>query len=239
MRVDRLYRRVTPRSYDRLMAETGSRTTEVTSLPAFREAQAWLASAEARAAAKKLLHQYGLGANPDDVTQDALFALWQHLAMYPEHSIDSVPAYCRTIMRNVVAKAAQGFEAVSFDESPDIEDQQIPEVESTLADDLRAALEAGSCAKPWVTAAALNYVTLAAHPSIDTHRAPLPIAGATPEQARVWPSLWFAGERSPGLFPTPGKHSAAQRKRLSRAAAAVTKAIEWAKTELVKVDRRG
>jgi len=211
----------------------------VTKLPAFREAQAWLASAEARAAAKKLLHQYGLGANPEDVTQDALFSLWQQLAKYPEHSIDSVPAYCRTVMRNVVAKAAQGFEAVSFDESPDIEDQQMPEVESTLADDLRAALEAGSCAKPWVTAAALNYVTLAAHPSIDTHRAPLPLAGATPEQARVWPSLWFAGERSPGLFPTPGKHSAAQRKRLSRAAAAVTTAIEWAKTELVKVDRRG
>ena len=211
----------------------------MTKLPAFREAQAWLASAEARAAAKKLLHQYGLGANPEDVTQDALFSLWQQLAKYPEHSIDSVPAYCRTVMRNVVAKAAQGFEAVSFDESPDIEDQQMPEVESTLADDLRAALEAGSCAKPWVTAAALNYVTLAAHPSIDTHRAPLPLAGATPEQARVWPSLWFAGERSPGLFPTPGKHSAAQRKRLSRAAAAVTTAIEWAKTELVKVDRRG
>jgi hypothetical protein len=221
------------------MAETGSRTTEVTSLPAFREAQAWLASAEARAAAKKLLHQYGLAANPDDVTQDALFSLWQHLTKHPEHSIDSVPAYCRTIMRNVVTKAAQGFEAVSFDEAPDIEDQQMPEIESTLGDDLRAALEAGSCAKPWVTAAALNYVTLAAHPSIDTHRSPLPLAGATPEQARVWPSLWFAGERSPGLFPTPGKHSAAQRKRLSRAAAAVTAAIEWAKTELVKVDRRG
>lgn len=120
----------------------------MTSLPAFREAQAWLASAEARAAAKKMLHQYGLGANPDDVTQDALFALWQHLAKYPEHSIDSVPAYCRTVMRHVVAKAAQGFDAVSFDEALDIDDEPMPEVETTLIDDLRASLEAGSGSKP-------------------------------------------------------------------------------------------
>lgn len=230
---------MTPPPYDRLVAEMRSNTADVTNLPAYCAAQEWLSSAEARAAATKLLHQYGLGANPDDVTQDALFALWQHVRRHPHTSIDSVPAYCRTIMRHVVTKTAQGFGAASFDESLDIEDQPMPEVETTLIDDLRAALEAGTGSKPWMTAAALNYVTLTAHPSIDTQHAPWPVAGATPEQARIWPSLWFAGERARGLFPDGGKHSAAQRKRLSRAAAAITTAIEWARVELMRVERRG
>jgi len=221
------------------MADMRSETADVTGLAAYRDAQQWLASAEARTAAKRLLHQYGLGANPTDIAHDALVALWHHLRKHPHSSIDDVAAYCRTIMRNVVIKAAQGFGPVSFDDAIDIEDQQMPEVETTLVDDLRAALEAGAESKPWVTAAALNYVTLTAYPSIDTRRAPLPQAGAKPDQARVWPSLWFAGQRQPGLFPDGGKHSARQRKRLSRAAEAITAAIERAKNELTRPDRRG
>jgi len=225
------------------MADMRFETADVTGLPAFHNAQQWLASADARAAAKKLLHQFGLGANPDDVAQDALVALWRHLSNHPNRSIDNVPAYCQIIMRNVVIKAAQGFGPVGFDDDgyttdiADISDQPMPEVSGTLIDDLRSALEARPDSKPWVTAAALNYITLAAYPSIDTHRAPAPQAGASPAQARMWPSLWFAGQRQLDLFPNGGKHSTNQRKRLSRSSKKIAETIALAKANVTTTDR--
>jgi hypothetical protein len=49
----------------------------------------------------------------------------------------------------------------------------------------------------------LSVVTLRAHPdTIDLPGVPAPLAGARPDQAVVWPALWFAGKRE--HFPHDG-----------------------------------
>ena len=78
-------------------------------------------------------------------------------------------------------------------------------------DDLRVVVERLADRHAWLTSATLSLVTLRAYPEIELDGVPSPQAGATPDQARGWPALWFAGERD--HFPEDGDtHTRAQPK---------------------------
>lgn len=221
------------------MAERTTRTQAVLRAeqhPAFVEASAWLASIEARRRAAAMLHRCGLQGEPADVAQDALHSLWCRLDRNPETTIDDVPAYCTVVMRNVVRSTLRGFDADPIDDVDDLADQPRIDLPSDphLEGDLRTAIESLG-GEVWVAAAAINFVTLTAHPQIDISDSPAPIAGATPDEQRIWPSLWFAGKRDG--FPDFGRYHAAKRKRLSRAGQLVRERLGLART-LVMTERR-
>jgi len=143
----------------------------------------------------------------------------------------NVAAYCTTVMKNVANELLRGFAGNWGDLEPLADDaEQVNVAPSDLGggftDQLRNAIETAGH-PDWVTAAALNFVTLSAYPGCDVSDAPASKAGATPNQARLWPSLWFAGRRH-GLFPGPDGGGAAQRKRLSRTGAAVQSLVDEA-----------
>lgn len=204
----------------------------------------WLGSAAAERIAEQRLRERRLGVPAREVLDTALTNIWQRWRRSdaaPE--IDDVPRYCSIVIRNVVRNLAAGFDRHDLAELDELERRAVvdgdggvlgggaaPVVGAGVArpgtrdDSMRAALEAAPAAEPWVLSAALTYVTLSEFPDLVVDGAPRPQAGARPDQARMWPSLWLAGVRS-GVFPDGGPHSAAQRQRLSRAAAKVRAAV--------------
>jgi hypothetical protein len=69
-------------------------------------------------------------------------------------------------------------------------------------------------ARPWLTGAALAFVTLATGPDRLPEWVPQPRAGATTTQARGWAALWFAGLTD--LFPDGDGDPDHRRRRRSR-----------------------
>lgn len=87
--------------------------------------------------------------------------------------------------------------------------------EDAVVDELRVIIEVmQDPSLPWLTGAALAYVTLATGDSDVPDDVPQPKAGATALQARGWAALWFAGVRD--VFPGPAGDPAAQRRRRGR-----------------------
>lgn len=207
----------------------------------------WLATPAAERIAEQRLRERRLGIPAREVLDTALTNIWQRWRRAdtaPE--IDDVARYCSIVIRNVVRDIAAGFDRLDLVELDDLERLAAAETVGRAAgaaaagrapsaaasvgtrdDAMRAALEATSTGEPWVLSAALTYVTLSEFPDLAVDEAPWPEAGARPDQARMWPSLWLAGRRH-GVFPDGGPHSPAQRQRLSRAAAKVRAAIEQA-----------
>ncbi len=215
---------------------TGSVGLRAEQHPAFVAASRWLKSPAAHRRAAALLHRFGLHGEPADVAQDALHSLWCRLDRNRETTIDDVPAYCTKVMNNVVRSTLRGFDADPIDDVDDLTDQPQFDVPADphLEGDLRTAIESLG-GEVWVAAAAINFVTLTAHPQIDISDSPAPIAGATADEQRIWPSLWFAGKRDG--FPDFGRYHAAKRKRLSRAGQLVRERLGLART-LVMTERR-
>jgi hypothetical protein len=167
---------------------------------------------------------------PDDLISDTRTRIWLRLARNPDGLDAKNPAgYCVQVMKNLIRDALQGQRREHLtDIDPRVDQPFVADVDGddSSIDQLRIALEDLAEPPVWVTAAALNYVTLAAHPAVDIRGAPTPRAGANPDQARMWPALWFAGQRD-GLFPTT-QPDAAQRKRLNRAAGKVNNVLRQA-----------
>lgn len=109
---------------------------------------------------------------------------------------------------------------------------QLGGAEHELIEELRSLIEtSGEVA--WVVAGALSYLTLEYDRDCDRSDAPWPQAGSAPERALLWPALWFAGQRN-NMFPTGGRHSAAQRQRLKRAGDRVFGLVALAKSTLTQ-----
>ena len=192
----------------------------------------WLKSTEARARAKRAIRIANVPATPEDVLAEVELRMWKRLQRNADELADvNVAAYCTTVMKNVANELLRGFAGNWGDLEPFADDAEQVNVaprdlSGGFTDQLRSAIETAGH-PDWVTAAALNFVTLSAYPGCDVSDAPASKAGATPNQARLWPSLWFAGRRD-GLFPGPDGGGAAQRKRLSRTGAAVQGLVDEA-----------
>jgi len=181
---------------------------------------------------------HGVQVSSAEVLGDARVKIWRRLTNNQD-GLDPADAerYCRTVIRRIVADLLRGFEHQPLDPSPGVAEASARDVlvapplddgvESTLADGVRAAIEVACHAQRWITSAALSFVTLTQYPDLDVTGAPLPRAGAAPDQARIWPCLWFAG-KTDGVFPGDGSGDPTQRKRLSRAAEQVKEAVQLA-----------
>lgn len=104
--------------------------------------------------------------------------------------------------------------------------------EHELIEELRSLIEtSGEVA--WVVAGALSYLTLEYDRDCDRSDAPWPQAGSARDRALLWPALWFAGQRD-NIFPSGGRHSAAQRQRLKRAGDRIFGLISLVKSNLAQ-----
>lgn len=195
-------------------------------------AYSWLASGAAKTHAEGLIFRKQIIVETKDVIDDTRRQIWSFFQRNPDHEFTSPPgAYCAVVMRNVVNEVLRGFKETPLEKQPNeldlTNDFVAPsDLGGGFTDQLRSAIETAGH-PDWVTAAALNFVTLSAYPGCDVSDAPASKAGATPNQARLWPSLWFAGRRD-GLFAGPEGGGAAQRKRLSRTGAAVQGLVDEA-----------
>lgn len=206
--------------------------------PFFQAANHWLRSAKAVGYAERVMSLQAVHVSAEEVLGDARRKIWVRLTKNPD-GLDTAAAepYCRTVVRSVVTDLLRGFEHEPFGapEGPPpisyvlVASPMFEQHDSTVADGLRTAIEAARHPEPWVTSAALSWLTLSQYPDVDVSGSPLPKAGARPDQARVWPCVWFAG-KTEGFFPGDGGGDAAQRKRLNRAAEKVNDAVKEAAT---------
>jgi len=177
----------------------------------------WLASPPAFRYAMKQLRLAGFTDAEwlaPDVVADAGVRVIRRFKPGDGSLVDNPEAYATTVVRNTVRNLARG-EAVGFDDlDPELTAEEwnpLSEADDS-GDELRVVLEQLS-AEPWLTSAALACVCFIGHPDAIPEDAPSPKAGAKPEQARVWPALWFAGQRD--LFPD-GRTDPCKRTRARR-----------------------
>lgn len=161
----------------------------------------WLASPEARSAARARLTRRGLPTSDsliDDVIGDASLGVVKQRSR-GRMSIDNPAAYGSTVIKNVVHRLVRR-ETDSLDDVPEPMVHNDETLDASAADDVRVLL-ASKVSPSWLTSAALTYLTILMHPTAVPEHAPAPISGARPDQANVWPALWVAGLRD--LFPDP------------------------------------
>lgn len=179
---------------------------------------------------------------PSDLVNAAWMRLHSRFARQPDLAAPGPPeAYCKTVinrlaidvLRGRAARPEQPLKVGTADGRATFEPHAPPIVASTpsaLPDDLRVVIESVGDHPAWAVSAALTFVTLTMHPGLDTEPAPRPLAGADPEQARMWPALWFAGKRN-GVFPATDEPDAAQRQRLSRLRRDVRRVLDEARAQ--------
>jgi hypothetical protein len=165
----------------------------------------WLDTTDAAQQARRIAIRRGLSgfdALSANVVQDAKVAVWMRMQSSAPLDVDSPAAYGTTVIRSVVRKLAQGRDRLVPDHLADGGgaggahfDVGADPGEMHLLDDLRVVVERLTDRQPWVTSAMLSFVTLTAYPEVELDGVPRPAAGATPDQARGWPALWFAGKR--------------------------------------------
>jgi hypothetical protein len=207
-------------------------------------AYAWLDSTAARLFAEGVLRRQRLRVPVTELIDTARTKIWMRLqSPHDDPDPAGAGAYCRRVLGNLVTDLLRGFDADPLDDDPHHTDDDgdgdgydqldggpsgrtgnvglsahapsSEPVEGGLLDRVRGDLET-SGQQDWVVSAALTYFTLEVYTDCDRSGAPWPQAGAAPERALLWPSLWFAGKRT-GLFPDGVRHSATQRQRLKRA----------------------
>ena len=210
----------------------------------------WLMSKEAEAAAKRAIGRSALPLEPSDLVDEIAIKILTKADRDPTHFLaeefqNGNPAnYCARSMRNFVAdlgrgrtrwRAAQRLlevdvkieEGMAHGFDPDEDDRASVQARAMeLVDDLRVDVEFSDAGEV-VVSGALTVLVLQGDPDADIGDAPTPIAGATPDQANLWPALWFAGIREKA-FPSEGPSTPAQnqfRKRKGDPIADLVKAI--------------
>lgn len=204
----------------------------------------WFRTGEARSVARGRLRSAGLLTSEDlldDVLADATLSVLRRLRGPEPLVLDSAAAYGATVIRNQVRALARGRDRlVSNDEAAMVELHEAQEQASALdldpwfEDDVRVVLEhLGGTAT--LRSAALALLTFIVHPGSEPAEAPTPRAGSRPDQARCWPALWLAGERS--IFPDPDPGGAgdpaAVRRRRARRIAEVQAQLERAYARMI------
>ncbi len=208
---------VPPHDHSREATLTPTLQTEVPH-PLLSGADAWFRSDDASRCART--HARRCGVPPQDLLAETRARIWRHVDRRPACPLPtSVPAYCARTMRNIANDhlRARPRDLLILDggrwPEPVAPSFGHPETHD-LGDRVRTLLET-SGADPAVVAAALAYLTLAEHPEVDLVGLPGPRSGAHEHDARLWPALWIAGERS--CLPVDGlADDPAARRRRSR-----------------------
>ncbi len=201
----------------------------------------WLSSPHGIASTVKLLTQYKLKVDAEEVANDVARKVWIHLAQHSDTVIDNIRGYCYRALRNHIVDMLSGAKHADIDSvdladntdflsgllDPDSSGAHSTGGHIDLDDRLRAYVES-SGKKPKVISAALTYLVLTRFDDIDCSGLKEPEAGARPDQARWWPCLWLA-EYDETMFPIRAveskksgivfatQSSAAQRKKLQHA----------------------
>lgn len=188
----------------------------------------WLRSDEALRLTRKRLSLAGFGDGLDlvgDVLSDAAVAVMKRARSVKPFELDNPAAYGTRVVQNVVKHLARG-NVVHLEDLGEMASGPELEVPPDVADDLRVIVERDGAAA-WLDSAALACICLIMFPEHLPEQAPAPLAGARPDQARVWPALWFAGERD--LFPSDGADP--QKRKRARRIAKVQDHLEdtWAR----------
>ena len=171
----------------------------------------WLGTGDAKRQARRLARRRGLSgydAMTENVIAEAHVAVWQRMQSGRPLRVDRPAAYGTAVLRSVLRQMAEGRDGpVALVDDPDAIDR-VPQpdgpdapwaaagsIADTSGDEVRVHLEQLDDDRPWVTSAALTYLTLLMQPTARPDDAPWPTAGAREDQARCWPGLWYAGER--------------------------------------------
>ena len=189
---------------------------------------AWLGTDDARRQAHTLARRRGLtgyDAMTQNVLAEARIAVWHRMQTEPPLRVRRPGGYGTTVIRSVLRQMAEGRDGpVRLVDDPDAIGR-VPQpggadrawaglgpTADTSGDDVRMHLERLDDDRPWVTSAALTYLTLLMEPTARPDDAPWPRSGSNEEQSRCWPGLWYAGERE--LFDDG--NDAADRARIRR-----------------------
>lgn len=200
----------------------------------------WLLSVEGRRRAARILRQYRLPIEPDDVVQTALEKLLQANKRQPgrfdgDEFATSVPAaYCTTIMRNLLEDAQKGRFDMPFDPfderfRDDDVDQMLDDGQQDVYDraeretDLLRGFAEQAAVRADILSAIFTILALLRDPEADCGDVPLPAKGATPEELRLLKAMWLAGHHE-FFNPDGSPPSAAQKKARSRWGQLVKKA---------------
>lgn len=181
----------------------------------------WFDTDDAERQVRRLAGRSGLSgydALADTVLVDAKLRVWRRLSTGVPLVVDHPGGYGTVVIRRVLRDLVADRDRYDpLDRAaPATVDQDVPaEADVEVVDELRSALEHLGGERPWLTSAALAWLTLTDHPDLRPDGAPWPQAGARPDQARCWPSLWFAGQRD--LFDVPSDRRAAAAQRRTRA----------------------
>lgn len=185
----------------------------------------WLRTDDAARQARRLIARRGLSSSDvlaDDVLNDAWIAVRLRMQSPKPLVVETPGAYGTAVLRSVVRLMAKGRRHLDVEELTDLAGDAGVDLdhlsldEHALLDDLRVVVERMGAQPLWLTSALLSLVTLRAHPELRVDGVPTPQAGATPDQARAWPALWFAGRRD--IFPDRGDdHRERARKNTARA----------------------
>lgn len=179
----------------------------------------WLRTPDARAVAQRFVHRRRLPggqAMVDDVLSDASLAVLHRVRSTTPLAVNTPGGYGTAVIRSVTRSLLQGHGPETDRHLEPWEDPPQPPVEAvdpTVADGVRTTIERLGSDEPWLTSAALTYVTLVLHPGSTPEALPAPKAGANERQARCWPALWIAGEHA--VFPESG-HDPNRRTRARR-----------------------
>ncbi len=172
---------------------------------------AWLGTDDARRQAGRLARRRGLGgydAMAQNVIADAQVAVWHRMRSDRPLHVERPGAYGTKVIRSVLRQMAEGRDGpVELLDAPDVIERvadpavtddlraAVGSIADTSGDDVRLHLEQLDDDRPWAASAALTYLTLLLEPTARPDDAPWPRSGATDDQARCWPGLWYAGER--------------------------------------------
>lgn len=172
---------------------------------------AWLGTEDARRQASRLARRRGLGgydAIAQNVIADAKVAVWHRMRSDRPLRVERPGAYGTKVIRSVLRQMAEGRDGpVELLDAPDVIERvadpavtddlraAVGTIADTSGDDVRLHLEQLDDDRPWAASATLTYLTLLMEPTACPDDAPWPKSGATDDQARCWPGLWYAGER--------------------------------------------
>lgn len=204
----------------------------------------WLRGDEARAVARRWVHRRqipGGDATVDDVLADASVSMLVHVERHPSAVYDRPAAYGTTLIRNTSLQLLRGRSPgieTWLDPDADPPERPTEAIDPTAADGVRVTLERAGSSEPWVTSAALSYLTLMLHPNDRPDGLPSPAAGSDERHARCWPALWIAGERAwfPSVVPGDDDTGNVRRTRARRIAKVLNRvdlAFETARREML------
>ena len=183
----------------------------------------WLNSSHGIAWTVKLLAQYKLNDDAEEVANDVACKVWMRLSRRPDTKIDNIEGYCYRALRNHIVDLLGGAKHMDFEKiENDDRDEPAPKILENLnarartpeddieTDDRIRAYVESSGKKPKVVSAALAYLVLTRFDDIDcSDLDKAPDGGATPDQARWWPCLWLA-EHDVTMFPPPKNETSAK-----------------------------